>query len=86
MTCTANNGSFSVFKHSMLELRSYMCNNKTRVETYMVLAEGHLLDVSLNIGAQLQPMIVWSCIGLSTCATKRKENELQLLRACEKIK
>ena len=76
MTCTADNGSFSVFQHSMLELRSYMCNNRTRVETHMVLTEGHLLNVRLNIGARLLPMIVWSCIGMSTCATKCKENEL----------
>ena len=76
MTCTADNRSFSVFQHSMLELRSYICNNKTRAETHMVLTEGHLLDVSLNIGTQLPPMIAWLCIGMSTCATKRKENEL----------
>ena len=76
MTYTVDNGSFSVFQNSMLELGSYMCNNKTRAETHMVLTEGHLLDVSLNIGARLPPMIVQSCIGMSTCATKRKENEL----------
>ena len=73
MTYNADNGSFSVFQHSMLELRSYMCNNKTRAETYIVLIEGHLLDVSLNIGARLQPMIVQSCIGMSTLRQNAKK-------------
>ena len=59
-----------------LELRSYMCNNKTRAKTHMVLIEGHILDVSLNTGARLPPIIIWLCIGMSTCVTKRKENEL----------
>ena len=39
----------------------------------LVLIEGHSPDVNLKIGAQLLPIIVRSCIEMSTCIIKHKE-------------